>query len=289
MSQLTIRPEPSVVAIVVSYHPENSVVTNIRTLLGQVSQVVIVNNESTEQSVSLLSTIEPSDRIFCIHNSTNRGVGEGFNQGLRWGLESGYQYFLLMDQDSSPTPGMVRELLSALQNNLPPSGLIVVGPHHEDFLKKLPNNKSPPCEPASLLISSGSLIPRKVLEEVGLYDERLFIDHVDHDFSIRVWRKGGTCLRVNSSTLLHKFGEAKTGTIFGKSFFIQNYSPTRRYYMMRNRIILYRRYGMFRDSWFWLDLRSALKDLIKLLLFEPNKASKLKGLLRGFWDGLHWV
>ncbi|HEY8272297.1 MAG TPA: hypothetical protein VIG33_15505, partial [Pseudobdellovibrionaceae bacterium] len=95
-------------------------------------------------------------------------------------------------------------------------------------------------------------------------------------------------LKVNSAVLLHKFGEARVRKFLGKSFFLQEYSPFRRYYMMRNRIILYKRYGMFKGAWFWLDAKNAIKDLIKLTFFESKKRAKFIAVIKGIVDGLCW-
>jgi len=95
-------------------------------------------------------------------------------------------------------------------------------------------------------------------------------------------------LRVNTATLLHRFGAARIRIFMGRQFFLQEYPPFRRYHMMRNRIILYKRYGMFHGDWFWLDLKVAIKDVIKLTLFEHEKGAKLAAIFRGIRDGLFW-
>jgi rhamnosyltransferase len=165
---------------------------------------------------------------------------------------------------------------------------VLVGPKHEDYQRKISSELNEEVSIAPLLITSGSLVTKRLVELVGYYDERLFIDHVDHDFCLRIFKLGGECYQVNGAILLHKFGEAKVKTFLGKTFFLQEYSPFRRYHMMRNRIVLYKRYGMFRGKLFWIDLKSAVKDLVKLLLFEPGKASKIRSVIRGFFDGLRW-
>ncbi len=277
----------STLAVVLSYRPEASIVQNIEALLLQVSRVVVVDNESSEQSKIILATLDQT-KVALIFNDENKGVAEGFNQGIRWGLEQGFEYFLLMDQDSFPKPGMVEVLLETLKAYTGKDQTVLVGPHHEDFERKMAALNNENIEPVPLLITSGSLLSKKLIEEVGLYDGRLFIDHVDHDYCLRVAKKGGFCLKINSAVLLHKFGEAQVKTVLGKSFFLQDYSAFRRYHMMRNRIVLYKRYGIFSGAWFWMDLRSALKDLAKLILFESDKAVKLRAVLRGLKDGLLW-
>lgn len=274
-------------AVVVSFHPEVSILENVKALLSQVSHVVIVDNESSAQSKEILSAL-PVNKLTFIFNEDNRGVGEGFNQGIRWGLEKAYEYFLLMDQDSCPESNMVENLLEVTASYAKTKIPVLVGPHHEDFARKIPTTSAELVESVPLLISSGSLLSRALIDQVGLYDERLFIDHVDHDYCLRVLKNGGRCLKVNAAVLLHKFGEAQVKSFLGKSFFLQDYSPFRRYHMMRNRIVLYKRYGMFKGAWFWIDVKIAIKDLIKLTLFERDKKAKFAALIRGFIDGLLW-
>lgn len=277
---------PQILGIIVSYNPTEDLLNNIYSTLNQVSKVIVIDNGSDPSVKKILSQLD-TERVEFIFNSSNRGVAAGFNQGIIWGLQNDYKWFLLLDQDSRVTDGMVPELvrISELQPDL---RKVIVGPRHEDFYRKIPIDTQGDVQEIPLLISSGTLLSRQVVEHTGMYDENLFIDHVDHDYCLRLRQKGGRCLRVNTATLLHKFGEAKINTFLGKTFFLQSYPPTRRYYMMRNRIVLYKRYGMFREPWFWMDLRSAAKDLAKLVLFESKRRAKLAALTQGLYEGLRW-
>jgi len=277
----------STIGIIVSYHPEVDILHNVQEVLKEVSEVVIVDNASSENSKKFLEAL-PKERVTIIFNTSNRGVAEGFNQGIRWGLERKYQYFVLFDQDSCPQRGMVEKLLEvsdALSKNNP---LVLIGPHHEDYDFKTEVDRSEDIISTPLLITSGSLFTKPLIDAIGLYDERLFIDHVDHDYCLRLARRGGQIFRVNSATLLHKFGKAEARKFLGKKFLLQDYSAFRRYFMMRNRIVLYKRYGMFRGAWFRMDLRAAIVDFVKLILFEKNKVPKLRAVFKGIWDGLRW-
>jgi len=275
------------VAVLVAYHPEEHLTENVRALLEQVSHVVIVDNESSEGSKKILGKVSRS-AVSYIFNESNLGVAKGFNQGIRWGIENGYDYFLLMDQDSRPQEQMVAKLLKAMEAFTLKGQMALVGPHHEDFKRKIPVTSALEVETAPLLITSGSLLSKKIVDKIGFYDERLFIDHVDHDYCLRVIKNGGVCAKVNTAVLQHRFGKAEVRTVLGKSFFLQDYSSFRRYHMMRNRIVLYKRYGVLKDTWFWMDLRSASKDLLKLILFESGKRNKLLAVLKGLVDGLKW-
>jgi rhamnosyltransferase len=277
----------SSLAVVVTYHPEANIIQNVEKLLKEVSRVVIVDNNSSAETKLFFKNL-PAETVNILYNETNRGVAEAFNQGMQWGLKNHFEYFLLMDQDSCPEPGMFEKLFQVCSNYEKNGQWVLVGPRHEDFNRKLLAPITSEISPEPLLITSGSLVSKKLIEKVGFYDNRLFIDHVDHDYSLRIAKSGGQCLRVNSAILLHRFGKAEVKRFLGKAFFLQDYSAFRRYHMMRNRIVLYKRYGMFKGEWFWRDLRSAVVDFIKLVLFETGKIPKLKSVFRGLWDGLCW-
>lgn len=276
-----------VLAVVVSYKPSPDLVENVKILLEQVPFVVVVDNETSESSGKILSQFSKTN-VLVIFNDLNLGVATGFNQGIKWGLEFGYDYFLLMDQDSRPQERMVERLLEVVKSFGNKNQRVLVGPHHEDYERKIDNRPAQEITFTPLLITSGSLMSRELIKEVGLYDDRLFIDHVDHDYCLRVIKNGGLTLKVKSATLLHRFGAGEVKTILGKSFFLQDYSVFRRYYMMRNRIVLYKRYGMFKGDWFWLDANAAIKDIVKLICFENKKKEKLAAVIRGFIDGILW-
>jgi len=277
----------STLAVVVSFHPTEEVVENVHKTLEQVSKVIIVDNESSKESRELLARLN-TERVDVIFNEKNLGVAAGFNQGVRWGQANGYYWFLLLDQDSCPKRGMVEKLIQVSNTYSRKGELALIGPHHEDFNYKIEIDKSEDVISTPLLITSGSLFTKDLIDEIGLYDERLFIDHVDHDYCLRLVRRGGKILRVNSATLLHRFGKGEIKSVWGRTFLIQDYSAFRRYHMMRNRIVLYKRYGMFRGAWFRMDLRAGVIDLAKLILFESDKTIKLKSVFKGLWDGLCW-
>jgi len=106
----------STLAVVVSFHPTEEIIRNVHKTLDQVSKVIVVDNESSRESREILSRIS-NDRVDIIYNEMNLGVAAGFNQGVRWGQANGYLWFLLLDQDSCPTEGMVDELMKVVNSH----------------------------------------------------------------------------------------------------------------------------------------------------------------------------
>ena len=80
----------------------------------------------------------------------------------------------------------------------------------------------------------------------------------------------------------HRIGDGIRRLPLGASFV---HSPTRLYYMMRNRVLLYRRVATPR-LWVAQDMpRAALKLLRFSLLIAPRRANA-RAMLRGLRDGI---
>ena len=137
-------------------------------------------------------------------------------------------------------------------------------------------------------ITSGSLVRLDTFQQLGLFEDSLFIDGVDHEFSLRV-RAAGWCIQeCSDAILLHAPG---TPTVHrhrmrAKPFMSANYSPIRRYYQERNKIWLIRRYWRVFPAFCRRQLVVSAKDLAKILLFEKDKLLKTRYFLRGIWHGL---
>ncbi len=78
------------------------------------------------------------------------------------------------------------------------------------------------------------LFRRQALEEVGLFDERLFTNWEDYDLCIRFTDAGWKMLVVGTAEVIHAHGQT-TGLV----------SPFITYFSIRNRLICLFRYGSF--------------------------------------------
>lgn len=278
-----------VLAVVVTYHPDASLLANLNALRGQVDRVVVVDNGSTNvEDVEAAATALGCDLIL---NDANLGIARAFNQGAQRAESEGYQWLATFDQDSQVTPGMVPGLLESAHQQ-PFGGYIgVVAPLHFD--RNTADNYHVPQhliasegEWRSLrtTISSGSLIPLSVLRQVGGFDEGLFIDFVDHDFCLRCRQRGYLVLENRSYVLTHSLGHISEHTILGRRIFCSNHSATRRYYMTRNQLEVYRRYAVFDPGWSLRGLADLVVGSALALLFESDRREKALAMLSGGMD-----
>jgi rhamnosyltransferase len=128
------------------------------------------------------------------------------------------------------------------------------------------------------------MIPLRAIEELGGFDESLFMDYVDIEFSLRARRKGMGILE-SQAILYHALGRETYHRFCGVSFRSTNHSAARRYYITRNRVRLLARY--IRDwPWMWRESKAFLSETIKIAMVEDRKWDKLGAIAAGVRDAL---
>jgi rhamnosyltransferase len=279
----------SVCAVVVTFNPGVRTVDSLRALTAQ-APVVVVDNTPGESSAEVLNIIELMDSVQLIRNRQNLGIAAALNRGIRKAIECGYQWVATFDQDSTVTPGFFASLLAAYQRYPAKEQVALVAPKHV-----YPDSKETDVANADNLpewslirtaMTSGSLIRTEIFSKVGCYDEGMFIDYVDYEYCFRLQRAGFQLLRANRVLLFHQLGVAKTWQVLGRSFSVKVHSPWRRYYITRNRLITYRRHGLRFPRWMLHDFGWFFLELAKILLFEDQKAVKLRNIALGLWHGI---
>ncbi|HEU0276682.1 MAG TPA: glycosyltransferase family 2 protein [Rhodanobacteraceae bacterium] len=288
-----------VCAVLVTYHPDLAILAeSLDALLPQVGCVVVVDNASGDPRVATLCAARAID---CVALPINRGLAWALNEGIaRARGVAGVTRVLLLDQDSVAAPAMVARL-DAVLTRLAADGVKAgaVGPCYRDprearaapFVRiRFPFNRKLRCAAAAakircdFLITSGCLIPLAVLDEVGAMDAALFIDNVDLEWCFRAASRGYVFHGVCAAALRHRLGDARR-RLFGLPRGIVVHPPARLYYMMRNRVLLYRRAYVPR-RWIAQDLpRLVVKLLLFGVLIAPRRRN-LRCMLAGLAAGL---
>lgn len=277
---------PRVAGVVLAYHPNAAILRNIAALLDQVNVVYVVNNSAGEAATQVLAPLAFFRDVEVIDLEGNLGVGAGFNAGIRRALDADADYVWIFDQDSTVAPGMLGVLLSHVDDYGVHTGIIGPALRAAETGRVYPADSGVGAVRRHTLISSGSLFSRELLEEIGLHDEWMFIDYVDHDICLRARSAGYTNLKVLDTVLDHRFGDSTPARLLGRNVYLANYSPLRLYYQSRNRVVLLRRFGP--RGWFGEDAWFTIKAWTKIILFETQRGLKTASALRGLWDGLRW-
>jgi rhamnosyltransferase len=293
-------PITGVCAVIVSYHPEPIAISSlVDKVAAQVDAVVLVDNASVGDWQPVLTETLSCRGGALLMQPYNLGLAAAQNIGIDWARSNGYRYVLLLDQDSEPGTGMVLSLLRALRTLSAAGKVAAVGPRFHDeredrdapFVRlSFPLNHKLWCEAdtqyiaCDFLISSGTLIPLDVLDRVGGMDAGLFIDNVDMEWGFRARAMGFTLHGVCAATMYHRLGAARRPLPLGLGQVVVH-GPVRLYYMMRNRVRLYR-LPHTPAVWVAQDLPRVLAKLFLFAVLIGPRWRNMRYMLRGLGDGL---
>lgn len=281
-----------VFAVIVTYNIGRAIHRCFDAIKDQVEHVLIIDNASDESTRRELNALAASDSVTVIFNDRNEGVAHAYNQAVHWAHGKGYQWILTLDHDSVATPGMVDKLVEAYANlerhgiyNTGVVGANAFDENHQHFLSYQPRDEGGlPIEDGEV-ISSGSLIPLRIFNEVGLFNEDLFIYYVDTDFCRRLARGGFRIFANPEAVLLHKEGLKLRRKFLWLSAYYDHYGKVARYYLTRNTIYLMKKRSFSLSDLYWIS-RRLCKDHVKILLFDEERFSTLWFSLMGLLDGL---
>jgi rhamnosyltransferase len=281
----------NVSAIVVTFHPDSEVAGNLDSLTAQAYEVIVVDNGSTEAELALLRAAASRLGLELIENGSNLGIATGLNIGIRRVLArtpaSEERWIMLFDQDSRITEGFVETMVRHFEASPAHDRLALLAPAYRD--KRHDKDIAPDASRAGGLevaMTSGSLLRAETFERFGLFVDELFIDAVDHEYSLRLRKAGGRIEECSAAVLLHSPGSPTFYRFAGWQFQTANYAPVRRYYQERNKLWIYRRYFSGFPRYCLRLFIVSVKDFAKIVLLESDKSLKIRYFLRGVLDGI---
>lgn len=296
---------PVVHAVVVSFNPVwSELIMQLQLLLPQVQKIWVIDNASTEHLVDRLVVLGLGDILETVSMPSNMGLGAAQNMGIECARSDNATHVLIMDQDSQPEFNMVPHLLAAWKH-LRSLGINVaaVAPTYVDSDDGLPSSfvrigwlgfklQDPVAGQivveADFLISSGSLIPLSVIDDIGLMDETLFIDHVDTDWCMRARSQGYQLFGVPSARMLHSLGEQRKLVWFFRWRNVSFHSSFRYYYMLRNSLLLQRRPYM-PLKWRVADMLRCIRIFCFYSIFSSGRIDRLRMMIKGLWHGFRGI
>ena len=263
---------------VVLYNPDDSTAANISTYAPYVGEVFAVDN-SDEPNTEILSKIEASgDNVTVIPMHGNKGIAAALNAGLHEASERGYRYLLTMDDDSYFTDDTLPRYLDKAEKIFASDEKIIqIGIFNSGDKKDDPYVYT---ETPEWIITSGTLMDVESSIAVGGFLEKLFIDEVDREFSLRAVDSGYKIRRVIDLTMQHNLGAPIKGKILGKSFEAMGHNKIRKYYIFRNCTYVMKTFPRVKKEYKHF-LRATL---IKTILVEDDKMQKIKYMMMGKRD-----
>ncbi len=235
--------------ILVTYNRLNLLKECLNYLLNQsidVNHILVVNNKSTDGTSEYLNSLD-NNRIIIKNMSENLGGAAGFSKGIKFAYkETKDDLFWIMDDDTFPSKNALQELLESdryLKGNY---GFLCSNVRwKDDSMTNIPQVSSDWGEKVDnelIGVSNATfvsiLVPRIIVENVGIPTAELFIWGDDTEYTTRISSKY-PCYFVSRSKVLH----FTTNNLSNVTIANDSFGRVPRYmYMFRNLIYIDRKY-----------------------------------------------
>jgi len=176
--------------------------------------VVVVDNGSTDDSVERIRAAHPEIRL--LETGRNLGFAGGNNAGIRELLLRGVEYVWLLNNDTQPSSGAIRELVemaetdfklgavgSILYHTSSPETVQAWGGGRINLWTGYSSHATTRSGRLDFLTAASMLVRRKALEDVGLMDDRFFLYWEDAELCFRLRRKGWQLGVAHRAVVLH--------------------------------------------------------------------------------------
>jgi N-acetylglucosaminyl-diphospho-decaprenol L-rhamnosyltransferase len=239
---------PSVLAVVLNYRTADltlrAVEASLREMEGMAGAITVVDNDSADGSYErLLEAVQDNgwSRVRVLQSGKNGGYGAGNNFGIRHGLPDGSSpdYIYILNSDAFPEPGAIRCLVEHLESH-PEAGFAGSRIHGDDgayhqtafrfptvFSEFESSARTGPIswllgryvvslpEPTKVqqvdwMAGASLLVRKRMLDQIGLFDERFFLYFEEPDLCLRARRAGWQAAYLPQSRVMH-IGSVSTG------------------------------------------------------------------------------
>lgn len=241
------------VAGIVLYNPDMEMLKqNICVLEKMVTKIILYDNTEYKAENNIQNQLN-RDSIIYISQGKNLGIAYALNQIMEKAQELNSKWCFTFDQDSKIPENIYDEYSKYFNEDNVGILCSQVIDYRRKFMKLDQSNEN--IKEMKKCITSASCTRVDVWKKVGKYDDILFIDLVDNDFSKRVFYAGYKIYRVNAVILEQKFGDIEykdtkiarfwlnlskklNNVNIAKLSYKKNVSPLRIYYTNRNLIYL---------------------------------------------------
>jgi GT2 family glycosyltransferase len=263
--------------------------------LGKVTaplQVICVDNGSSDGSVEAVRQLYAW--VHLIENGRNLGFSGGCNAGIRWALDHGAEWVVLINNDAVVAPDAIDGFAEAAEVH-PGAGVLAgkvyladrpdriwfagqrfrawlgySGRHRGEGRRDAPRySQTTPTDRATGALMA---VSRATIDGVGLLDEDLFAYVEDVDWSLRARAAGFEVVFVPRARAWHRVGASTAATAHSS------------YYGTRNMVVVCERHRPLRAPLSWLRRVVILTTSAAYALRRPNRRAALRAVLEGYRD-----
>jgi GT2 family glycosyltransferase len=256
--------------------------------------VVCVDNGSTDGTAAAVRGRHPD--VHVIENERNLGFSGGHNAGIRWALERGAEWVVLVNNDAAIAPDAIAAFEAASRRH-PRAGILAgklyaagdpevvefAGQRYPAWLgysgrgrgegrRDGPRySREGPTDRANGALMA---VSRKAIDAVGLLDETLFAYVEDVDLSLRVREAVLEVVFVPGARAWHKLAASTGGGA----------STHNLYYGTRNTIVVCERHRSLPAPLAWLRRGVVGATFALHALGRPNRREALRAVRDGYRD-----
>ena len=255
---------------------------------------IVIDNGSTDGTAAAVREAFPAVEL--VRTEHNLGFAEGNNVGMRHALALGAGYVLVHNNDVEVDPAFVRTLVEeagrrpdagALCSKIlyadPPDLIWFAGASFDPRsgynglqrgYRERDDGRFDEVVETDRACGAAMLVPRGVLERVGVFDPELFFYSEDTDWSLRACEAGYRLYVAPASKVWHKVSAASGGES----------SPVTLYYNLRNTIVVCERHAPL--GWFGTHRRRTVLFAAHLAQasLSQRKREGLSAVLAGWRD-----
>jgi GT2 family glycosyltransferase len=291
--------QPRVAGIVLNYNGRDvtlQALASLEALDYPRFDLVVVDNGSSDGSAAAFRAAFP--RVEVLRTERNLGPAGGANLGIRWALERGYDYLLILNNDIEVDRAFLRELVAAAERE---HAVGIVGPkalYHgergriwsaggrlsfreaitrERGQRETDRGQYDRDVEVDYVNGCAMLVKREVFERAGLWDPVYQLCVEDADFCVRAKRLGYKCLYAHRALLWHMVSSSTGG---------RGYVAPKTFHSARSTAIFARRHGGPLDRLRSLLFVSATLPLAFLRELRRGNQAAVVAKLRGFREGL---
>lgn len=267
-----------IAAVVILYNPNDSIISNITTYIDVVSYIYVIDN-SDYSNENIFLDVPYSKKLKYVFNNGNQGIAQALNIGCKLAIKDGVKWIITMDQDSKFLNLKCEKFSTVFENSnvaLYYPNYLIQGQMYDKYIKE--NNKP------IVVMTSGNFLNLEVYEKVNGFEDKLFIDYVDVDYCLKLLQYGYKIENLPALTLEHELGESMHKSVFSFKAIVTNHSSLRRYYITRNRLYVKEKYRTISNAFYQTEKRIFINDILKIILFEEDKFSKFKSIIKGYSD-----
>jgi len=210
-------------------------------------EVIVVDNASQQDPTAVLKEVMPTAII--MRSETNLGFAGGNNLGVK---QATGKYLFFINNDTEVTENAILKLVAVLQSHanagavcpkfhffFHPGVLEYAGYNRMNFFtaratmrgnKEIDSGQFNQLEETHYAHGGGMLVPRSVIETIGMMPEYYFLYYEELDWC-EMMKRSGFKIYIEPNALIYHKESMSTGKA----------SPLKTYYLTRNRILFIRR------------------------------------------------